>query len=335
RPTAFDRIAAALAVRRDREAGPLTILSCDNLPGNGAVARRAALAAAERVGGDLSAWIQDRCTFPNSMVDRITPVTTPEDIDELREQFGVEDAWPVVCEPFTQWVLEDDFPSGRPGWESSGVQLTRDVEPYELMKLRLLNASHQALAYAGRLSGYTYVHEAAADPVFVNFLTGYMTDEATPTLEPVPGIDLDRYIRTLLERFANPAIRDTIARLCASASDRIPKWLLPVIRDGIDHGREITRSIAVVACWARYAEGVDEDGVPIEVEDALRDDIMARAQAQSDNPLAFVENERLFGDLARNPAFADGYRQILNSLHSIGAHRTLEVLNATFTAAPK
>jgi mannitol 2-dehydrogenase len=333
--TVFGYIIEALRRRRSLGIAPFTVMSCDNIQSNGGVARATLSTFAALVDPELGDWVRREVAFPNSMVDRITPVTTPEDIDELREQFGVEDAWPVVCEPFTQWVLEDDFPSGRPGWESSGVQLTRDVEPYELMKLRLLNASHQALAYAGRLSGYTYVHEAAADPVFVNFLTGYMTDEATPTLEPVPGIDLDLYIRTLLERFANPAIRDTIARLCASASDRIPKWLLPVIRDGIDHGREITRSIAVVACWARYAEGVDEDGVPIEVEDALRDDIMARAQAQSDNPLAFVENERLFGDLARNPAFADGYRQILNSLHSIGAHRTLEVLNATLTATPK
>ena len=169
-------------------------------------------------------------SFPNSMVDRITPVTTDADRAELAERFGIDDAWPVVCEPFTQWVLEDHFPTGRPAYEEVGVQLVDDVEPYELMKLRLLNASHQALCYFGYLAGYRLVHEAAQDPLFSQFLLDYMDLEATPTLEPVPGIDLDVYKQTLIERFSNAEVRDTIARLCAESSDRIPKWLVPVIR---------------------------------------------------------------------------------------------------------
>ena len=172
-----------------------------------------------------------------------------------------------------------------------------DVEPYELMKLRLLNASHQALCYFGYLAGYRLVHEVAQDPLFAGFLLDYMNREATPTLSPVPGIDLDDYKRQLIERFSNDAVRDTVARLCAESSDRIPKWLLPVIRENLAAGREVTLSAAVVASWARYAEGVDEDGEPIQVVDRMADRLTAIAQPQRTDPLAFVANRELFGDL--------------------------------------
>ena len=182
---------------------------------------------------DLADWIEREVPFPNSMVDRITPVTSDDDRAVLAERFGVEDAWPVVCEPFTQWVLEDRFAAGRPAFEDVGVQLVDDVEPYELMKLRLLNASHQALCYLGYLAGYRYAHEVCQDPLFAEFLLAYMDREATPTLRPVPGVDLDAYKPQLIERFANPEVRDTLARLCAESSDRIPKWLLPVVRHNL------------------------------------------------------------------------------------------------------
>ena len=178
--------------------------------------------------------------FPNSMVDRITPVTTDEDRAAGRPSgSGSTDGWPVVCEPFTQWVLEDHFSLGRPALEDVGVQVVADVEPYELMKLRLLNASHQALCYFGYLAGYRLVHEVAQDPLFASFLLAYMDREATPTLAPVPGVDLDAYKHQLIERFSNAAVRDTVARLCAESSDRIPKWLLPVIRENLAAGREV------------------------------------------------------------------------------------------------
>ena len=176
------------------------------------------------------------------MVDRITPITTPEDVHELQETFGIGDARPVVCEPFVQWVLEDDYVTARPPLEEVGVQLTHDVGPYELIKLRLLNASHQAMAYSAHLCGYTYAHEAAADPVFAEFLLGYMDEEARPTLENAPGIDPRHYAQVVVERFANPAIRDTISRLCAFSSDRIPKFVLPVIRTNLANGTEVMRA---------------------------------------------------------------------------------------------
>jgi mannitol 2-dehydrogenase len=194
------------------------------------------------------------------MVDRIPPATTDADRAEVRDRFGIDDQWPVVCEPFTQWVLQDTFADGRPPYEQAGVQIVADVKSYELMKLRLLNGSHQALAYFANLTGYRLVHQAAQDPLFRAFLLGYMDSEATPTLAPVPGVDLEDYKQTLIERFANPQIRDTIARLCAESSDRIPKFLLPVIRAQLATGGEIRRSAAVVASWARYAEGTDEQG---------------------------------------------------------------------------
>jgi mannitol 2-dehydrogenase len=275
---------------------------------------------------ELAEWIDAEVAFPNSMVDRITPATTDDDRLLARERFGVADHWPVVCEPFAQWVLEDDFPQGRPPLDRVGVQLVSDVEPYELMKLRLLNAGHQALGYAGYLAGYRFVHEATADPVFAGFLRGYMREEAVPSLRPVPGVDLDAYIDELIVRFANPEIRDTLARLCVDGSERIPKFLLPVIRYQLAHGGPIDRSVAVLARWARYCEGTDPDGEPIEIVDAARAVLTEAAARRRDNPLAFVENKDIFGDLARDDRFATSYRAALAALDERGARATIEAL---------
>jgi mannitol 2-dehydrogenase len=322
----FGLVTAALGRRRDRGVPSPTIVSCDNIEGNGEVARAAFTAFAERTDPALAEWITANTRFPNSMVDRITPVTTPEVTASVREDFGIEDAWPVVAEPFTSWVLEDDFGDGRPAFEEVGVLLVDDVTPYELMKLRLLNASHQALCYFAYLAGYRLVHDAAGDPLFAEFLRRYMDLEASPTLKPVPGIDLDDYKRTLLERFANPGVRDTIARLCYGSSDRIPKWLLPVIRENLRTGAPIRLSTAVVASWARYAEGVDEDGEPIDVQDQLADTLVPLARRQRENPTAFIENRSVFGDLVDDERFVTTYVNVLTALHRDGARATLEAL---------
>ncbi len=321
--TAFGLVIDALRRRRDRGLPPFTVMSCDNLEANGQLARRMFTAFARLRQPGLGDWVDREVRFPSCMVDRITPETTDADRAEVRERFGIDDRWPVVCEPFTQWVLEDDFPSGRPAYDQAGVQLVRDVEPYELMKLRLLNGSHQALAYLGYLAGYRLVDEAARDPMFSDLLLGYMDEEATPTLPPVPGIDLGAYKRTLIERFSNPQIRDTIARLCAFSSDRIPRWVLPVIRQQLASGGEIRRSAAVVASWARYAEGTDEDGQPIEIVDRLRESLTERARWQRDDPDAFIANRAVFGDLAENQRFSSAYRAALTSLHERGTRATL------------
>jgi mannitol 2-dehydrogenase len=324
--TTFGLIVEGLARRRERGVRPFTVMSCDNIQGNGEVARETFCAYARARDPGLADWIEASVAFPNAMVDRITPVTAEADIAELAERFDIEDAWPVVCEPFTQWVLEDHFVAGRPSLETVGVQLVEDVVPYEMMKLRLLNASHQALTYFGYLAGYRYAHEVCQDPLFVDFLLDYMCREASPTLAPLPGIDLEAYRLTLIERFANPEVKDTLARLCAESSDRIPKWLVPVIREQLARGGEIHRSAAVVASWARYAEGVDERGEPIEVVDRLRDDLMAIAAENPTRPTAFIENRELFGDLAEDTRFREAYLAALASLHGRGARATLETL---------
>ncbi len=323
--TTFGLVTAAILRRRERGVAPFTILSCDNIPGNGDAARRSFAAFAELREPELGGWVEREVRFPNCMVDRITPVTTDDDRAELARRFGIEDQWPVVCEPFIQWVLEDRFGS-RPPLEDVGVQLVEDVEPYELMKLRLLNASHQALCYFGYLAGYRLVHEVCQDPLFANFLLAYMDKEATPTLEPVPGIDLETYKPNLIARFSNAEVRDTVARLCAESSDRIPKWLLPVIRENLAHDGEITRSTAVVASWARYAEGVDEQGEPIEVVDRLKDRLTATACRQGEDLVAFISDREIFGDLVDNERFVSVYRSVLESLHSKGARQTLAEL---------
>jgi mannitol 2-dehydrogenase len=322
----FGLVTSALTRRKERGLPPPTIVSCDNIEGNGDVARNAFTAYAEKADSELADWMKANTRFPNSMVDRITPVTSPDVIEYLASEFDVDDEWPVAAEPFTAWVLEDDFTDGRPAYEEVDVLLVEDVTPYELMKLRLLNAGHQALCYFAYLSGYRWVADAAGDPLFAKFLLEYMDTEATPTLLPVPGIDLPEFKKTAIARFANPAVRDTIVRLCFGSSDRIPQWLVPVIKENVKSGAPVKLSAATVASWARYAEGVDEEGEPIDVQDQLAETLVPLAKSQLENPTAFIDNTALFGDLAKDQRFVDAYLWALNSLHEVGARATLESL---------
>jgi mannitol 2-dehydrogenase len=333
--TVFGLVTEALTRRRARGLPAFTIVSCDNIQGNGHLSRRAFTAFARLRDPELADWITAQVRFPNCMVDRITPRTTDEDRAELSRRFGIDDLWPVLCEPFTQWVLEDDFTAGRPPLENVGVQIVPDVEPYELMKLRLLNASHQALAHPGRTVGYRFVHEVTTDPLFARFLLDYMTTEAIPTLRPVPGVDLPGYANELIERFSNPEVRDTVARLCANASDCIPKFLLPVIRQQLAAGGPITRSTAVVASWARDAEGIDENGTPHDLDDDLAPQLQAAARRQRRDLTAFLDDNRaVFGELADDPRFTAVYRSILRSLLDRGVRRTFTHLDQFAAPAP-
>ena len=314
--TTFDYLLKGLSRRRSRGLPPFTVMSCDNILGNGHVARTALMTAAGD--SDLARWIEEQVAFPCSMVDRITPVTTDDDRAFLLERFGVEDAWPVVCEPWTQWVLEDH--ADRPAWESVGVQVVDEVAPYELMKLRLLNCSHQALTYLGYLAGHRYAHEVCAEPLFSEFLLAYMR-QTLPTLRPVPGVDLDAYQRALVERFANPAIADTLARLCAESSDRIPNWMVPVASELLARDLPVDLIALVVASWHRYAQGVDEQGQPIEVVDQRREQVMAAAR--SADPLDFLRQRDLFADLVDDARFTTPYLAAVTSLRENGARQTL------------
>jgi mannitol 2-dehydrogenase len=208
------------------------------------------------------------------------------------------------------------------------VQIARDVGPYELLKLRLLNGAHQAIAYFAALDGRDFIHEAAQDPLLRAFVAAYLREEAAPTLPPVPGVDLADYARTVIERFSNAEIRDTVARICAYTSDRIPKFVLPVVRERLADGAEVRLGAAIVASWARYAEGTDDHGEPIEVIDRLRDTLTARARRHEEDLESFIADRAVFGDLADDARFVSAYRDALLSLRERGARATLESLVA-------
>lgn len=311
-PTTFDRIATGLAGRRDGAAGPLTVLSCDNLPGNGHATRRATLAAAARHDAELPAWIEEHCTFPNSMVDRITPATAPADRAWLLEHTGIQDAWPVVAEPFRQWVLEDDFAGSRPAFEAVGALLSDRVGDWELYKLRLLNAGHSAMAYLAALAGLELVHEAMAVPDVARFLQGLLLEEAAPTLDAIPGHPRERYAATVLGRFANPGVHDQIARLCIDGSAKFPTFLLPTVERQLGQDGPIGRAATALAGWARYL-GV----VPVadQAPDASAAAARHHAGRALSDPLAFLDFDAVFPAALRESerfraAFAAGYRVV-------------------------
>jgi mannitol 2-dehydrogenase len=250
--TTLDRLAAALDERRGQNGGPLTILSCDNLPGNGTVARHAILAAASRRSDELTAWVTAHCTFPNSMVDRITPATSDADRAWLRDNRGINDGWPVVAEPFRQWVIEDNFAAGRPKWEDVGALFTDRVHDWELYKLRMLNAGHSCMAYLSALADITFVDEAMSNPAVRAFLVDLLSNESVPTLTEIPGHPREDYVASVLERFANTGVRDQISRLCENGSAKFPTFLLPTIMSNLGRGGPIVRGTTALAGWARY-----------------------------------------------------------------------------------
>ncbi|MDN2674097.1 mannitol dehydrogenase family protein [Janthinobacterium sp. SUN026] len=324
----FGYLAAALALRHQRGLAPFTIMSCDNLQNNGDVTRKMLLAFVALRDVELARWLATHGSFPNSMVDRITPATTDEHRALVRETFGIVDAWPVVCEPFRQWVIEDEFPQGRPAWEQVGAQMTHDVLPYEKMKLRLLNASHQALCYIGMQLGYTFAHEAMGDPGICALVRRMMDDEVTPLLDEVEGIDLDSYKDTLIERFSNPAVRDQLARIGTEGSARIPKFVLPSVREALARGGAITLLAFTVACWFRYLEGHDEQGREMPLNDPYAARLRALALQGGADAAALLSLRELFGDLSDTPAFTQAVGQSLASLYGLGARAALEQIVA-------
>ena len=306
------------------------MLSCDNLQGNGHIAQQTVVGFARLVDPELAEWISAEVAFPNCMVDRITPATTDADREAVHAEFGIEDRWPVPGEPFTQWIIEDEFPTGRPDLERAGVQIVHDVKPYELMKLRLLNASHQAIAYFGAPLGYVLVDEAMGDKRIRDYLLAYMHREARLTLGDLPGIDLDSYISTLIERFSNPRMRDTLVRLATDGSNRMAGFTLPAIRDNLAAGRPIALGTAMVAAWAQYWELIGNGGLPAsEIPPDVDAETMTRAAlSQEQHPTAFIQIEHIFGGLADDARFRDGFMQARALLVTNGVHGALDRLLA-------
>ena len=325
--TVFGFLCAALARRRATGTPAFTLMSCDNLPHNGAVARKALLAFAATQDQDLAQWIGEYVSFPNAMVDRITPMTSNAHRLQLHDKQGIDDAWPVVCEPFVQWVLEDKFVSGRPAWEKVGVQFTDDVTPYEEMKIKLLNGSHLALTYLGFLKGYRFVHETMNDPLFVRYIRAYMDHDVTPQLSSVPGIDLEGYKDTLIERFSNQAIADQLERVCSDGSSKFPKFTVPTINRLINDHAELDRAALVVAAWALYLKGVDEKGTTYKIPDPRADFCQNLVSDDSQLTARVLGVEEIFGQaIARSGDFVEAFERQLGNLRTLGVSGTLEQL---------
>jgi mannitol 2-dehydrogenase len=321
--TVFGLIVAGLKRRREAGLKPFTVMSCDNIPGNGHVTENAVAGLAELVDPELASWIRRDVAFPNSMVDRITPATTDRERQMLRDRFGLEDNWPVFCEEFRQWVMEDKFPAGRPALENVSVTFTSDVAPYELMKIRILNGGHAAIAYPAALLDIHFVHEAMEDSQIRGFLEKLTKDEIIPHVPPPPGVDLEGYRDLIARRFANPKIGDTITRLCLDGSNRQPKFILPAAADRLKSGADVKGLALVSALWCRYCYGETESGQTIAPNDPNWERIQAAAKRARANPQAFLEMGDIFGALAGDPNYVKAFSSALSSLWARGARSTL------------
>jgi mannitol 2-dehydrogenase len=278
---------------------------------------------AQLVDPALADYVREQVAFPSSMVDRITPATTDRERALLASRFGLFDAWPVFCEPFRQWVLEDRFSAGRPALEDVGVTFTPDVGAYELMKIRILNGGHAAIAYPARLLGIHFVHEAMADPLLRGFLDTLESREIVPCVPPVPGVDLRAYYAQVADRFGNPAIADTIPRLAQDGSNRQPKFILPSTRDRLSAGASIDGLALVSALWCRSCAGFDDAGAPLAVDDPNAARLIAAARAAKSDPADFLGLRDIFGDLGDAPAFRDAFATALRALWRQGTRETL------------
>ncbi|MAM63382.1 mannitol dehydrogenase family protein [Maritimibacter sp. UBA3975] len=322
--TVFGMILAGLRARRSAGLDPFTVMSCDNIPHNGVVTRNALTGLAALSDPGFAAWIGENVAFPNGMVDRITPATTDREREILRNDFGVEDSWPVFCEGFTQWVLEDNFPLGRPAFEKVGVQFVEDVSPFELMKLRVLNGGHATIAYPAGLLGIHYVHEAMEHPVIRAFLRKLTETEVIPTVPPVPDTDVRAYFDLIESRFSNPKIGDTVRRLCLDGSNRQPKFIVPVLRDALASGGSVEGLALESALWCRYCAGEDEAGAIIAPNDPNWDALVPVARAARECPEVWLTQENIYGAVGRDPTFIAAFGRWLGMLWSEGTVATLE-----------
>jgi mannitol 2-dehydrogenase len=318
-------LAEALRLRREAGVPPFTVLSCDNLPGNGATARQAVVAYARlRDEERFADWVETEVAFPATVVDRITPGTEAAHQEVLEREFGIHDRCPVVSEDFTQWIVEDDFCNERPPLEEVGVQFVPDVRPYELHKKRLLNGSHSAIGYLGHLSGHDRIDDALADPLLRGFVESLM-DEVAPLLPEVLGLDVDTYRATLLERFGNPRIGDRLQRLCGRGSTKMPAYLLPSLGEAVKEGLPHETLTLALAAWIRYLTGVDFASKEIDVQDARWDELKPLARAAAADPRPLLEVRDIFGELADDQAFVERLTKTVRLLDARGPAAAVEL----------
>ena len=326
--TVFGYLTQSLKRRRDRGIAGLTIQSCDNIQKNGDILKKMLLSYVQESEPQLTDWIEKEVAFPNCMVDRITPATTIPDIENLKSVYGIEDEWPVVCEPFIQWIIEDTYSNGRPDWESVGVQFVADVGPFEKMKIRLLNAGHSLLGFLGTLYGCNTVDEAVKIPLFRTFLREFMDNEVTPLLGNIEGINIEDYKDKLIQRFGNPNIKDQLSRICMESSAKIPKFLLPTITEQVEAGGSFKRGTLIIAAWCRYVELAGTPGNNFEIQDKMGSDLQACAKISAgSDPLAFLKFEPVFGNLVQSGLFVGTYLPIIESIRKYGIYDTITILD--------
>ncbi len=327
--SAVGYIVAALKNRKEAGVRPFTPLSCDNLPHNGSVLQNVVTQFAERYDAELANWIKSEVTFPSTMIDRIVPATTEQDREALAEQLGLRDEGMVVAEPFSQWVIEDNFCNDRPEWEQVGALLTDDVQLFEKMKLRLLNGSHSTLAYCGYLAGFETVSDVMREPAFVKLCRTYMDREAGETLKVRTEFDVGRYKKQLRERFANPGLRHRTWQIAMDGSQKLPQRLLETLREQLAGNGHIEIICIAVAAWIRYVSGVDEKGNTIEVLDPYAQKLKAICDANKNEPAAMAKEiisiQEIFGsDLAGQARFVDGVTNWLTRFYSQGVLRGIQ-----------
>jgi mannitol 2-dehydrogenase len=322
--TVFGLIIAGLKARRTAGHPPFTVMCCDNIPGNGEVTEATLCGLANLSDQDFAHWIHDNVAFPNAMVDRITPATGQREIAITHDTYGIEDGWPVFCEEFKQWVLEDRFPLGRPALETVGVTFVTDVAPYELMKLRILNGGHAAIAYPAALLDIHFVHEAMEHPLIRAFLSKLENEEIIPVVPPVPDTSLQDYFSLIENRFANPKIGDTIPRLAQDGSNRQPKFILPSTADRLAKGQDVQGLALVSALWCRYFEGTSDGGNAIAFNDPSAERLHASALASRSDPMAFIGLGDIFGSVGSDVRFQTRFGQAIESLRSRGTAATLQ-----------
>ncbi|MCA3574911.1 MAG: mannitol dehydrogenase family protein [Aestuariivirga sp.] len=321
--TVFGLIARGLKMRREAGTKPFTVMSCDNIPHNGVVARNAVAGVARLYDRGLADWIAASAAFPNGMVDRITPATTERERGLLAQDYGIADSWPVYCEAFIQWVLEDDFCNGRPVLEEAGVQFVPDVTPFEFMKIRILNGGHAAIAYPASLLDIHFVHDAMTHPLVSAFFAKIEREEIMPTVPPVPGVVLEDYYRLIHRRFANPKIGDTIPRLAFDGSNRQPKFIVPVARDRLKQGRSVDALAFESALWCRHCAGKTETGREITAGDPNWARLNALAGKARSEPLAWLSMDDVYGDVGTAPAFRNAFAASLTDIWTKGTARAL------------
>ena len=336
--TAFGYIVAALKIRKNNGMPAFSVQSCDNIQHNGAVTRKMLLSFTLQqnpADTELSQWIAQQVQFPNAMVDRITPVTTKADIDYVAQTFGLLDEWPITCESFSQWVIEDNFSDGRPQWDQVGAQFVSDVTPFEKMKIRLLNAGHSVLGLLGSIHGYVTIDETVSDKDFSDYLRAFMDLEVTPLLDTLDGIDLEQYKDTLIERFSNPNIKDSLARICSESSAKLPKFLIATITENLAEKRDCSLAALVIASWCLYSDKqVNQAQQALDIQDAMQDELSKYAQKTSTDKFAFLKLKSLFSDLIIQRAFTGHYGDAIDALYSPGSH-IKEIMKSTLATKYK